>query len=400
MVVGLAVAVTTLAWILDHSSDLAPSAAAAGATAPAAEPRTLSGVLVTRARNTVEDDNVTTSRHRFLLTAAGDERVVNRPRVDLGEDNAYRVATATETMVQHLRPDRSRYVIHKGQGSGRPDSGPNDHVLRRADAAIVTGLAAAGDPRIEAVRYAGRPAWRLDTPSPINKLGGPGASPDRIEYLVDRETGLPLRVRETLRGRLLQERRVTNLRTGVPAPASAFVLAVPRRPKPERLEFDDRYRRVTLARAAAIAGYAPLVPAALGQGYRRAETSVSRLTGRTGDEAANPVSRNVVSTAYRRGFELVLVSTRCRRTRSPRCARTGGYPRWSDPIGAGESTVVSEQPLRLSEGALAGSRARLVVDPQVTPHVWALTDDLVVTISGPLSGEQLSAAAASLQPLP
>ena len=140
------------------------------------------------------------------------------------------------------------------------------------------------------------------------------------------------------------------------------------------------------------------MPASLPDGYRRSLTSIARSAGRTGNEAANPRSRNVVTTAYRRGFELVVVTTRCRRTRNP-CSRTGALPRWSDPIGAGEGSFVEERPLVLSDGALAGSRARLVIDAQATPHIWALTDNLVVTIAGPLSAGRLIAAAASLQPM-
>jgi len=394
LVAGCAVAALLPVLIL-RSDGSASTAAEPLALAAAAEasPRTMSGLLVTRSRL---GGRPATSRSSFLLAAAGDQLVVNSPRQPSGEDTAYLAATATEMRRIHP-PAKTRAIISTGLGPAPPDLGSDDHVLRRRDAQIVIALAAAGDPRVQPTTHAGRRAWRLRAGVPISKLAGPGGSPDHLEIVADRETGLPLLARETLRGKLLLERRVERLRFDVPAPASAFTLKLPRTPRP--LRFDYGHRNVPLGRAAAVVGYAPLVPAALPDGYRRSRTTIARSAGRSGNEGSNPLSRNVVTTAYRRGFELVVVATRCRRTRKPPCSKTGGFPRWSDPIGAGEGTVVDERPLALSEGALADSRARLVIDAQAVPHIWALTDNLVVTIAGPLSANQLIAAAGSLQPM-
>lgn len=38
------------------------------------------------------------------------------------------------------------------------------------------------------------------------------------------------------------------------------------------------------------------------------------------------------------------------------------------------------------------------VDPLASPHVWALTEDLVVTVSGDLTRGELLEVAESLQP--
>jgi hypothetical protein len=357
--------------------------------------RTLSGVLVWRERIGTGVAAADSSRTRFLVTAAGDQRLVELG-AGHGTASAYRTATATEIVVSR-DPTGPGAIVSTGLASGSPDAGPDDLLLQRALAGIVPALRAAGDRRIESTRYAGRPAWRLRSAVPINKLAGPGGSGDRLDIVVDRATGFPLRVRETLRGRLVEERRIVDLRVDGPAPASAFRLAVPRGHPAQRIDY--RYRRVTLRRGAAIAGYAPLEPALLPRGYRRAETSVSRKAGTSGNEGANPVSRGVVATAYRRGLDLVLVTTRRRGEGTPPCPWSGAGtgPCWEDPIGAGEGNRVVEQPLRLTTGALAASRARLILAPRAIPHVWALTSDLVVTISGDLSRAELIRAAASLK---
>jgi len=363
-----------------------------------AQARTLSGVLFTRQRYAT-DAPLTSVRTAFLVTAAGDQRLTSTgSEAGSNEDSAYQAATATQMTVTHNGPPNgTQAMITKGLASG-PDGGPKD--LRRALGGVVPALRAVGDRRIQATRFAGRSAWRLRTTALVNRYAGPGASGDRLEIIVDQATGFPLRVRETLDGRLVEERRVANLRVNVPAPASAFRLTVPRAIKTTR--FDSHYRRVPLRRAAAIVGYAPLEPGRLPSGYRRAETSVARTAGTSGNEGANPVSRDVVSTTYRRGFGLVRVTTERRGAGTPACSPggIGRGPCWSDPLGAGEGFFVTEQPVRLSQGALSGSRARLVIDPRAIPHIWALTDDLVVTISGDLSREELLAAATSLRPAP
>ncbi len=408
---GLALAAVLLAVTLSTNSG--PLTGPAGLGTPPAtaaelgarvaraitQARTLSGVLVLRERADTGAATTEVSRTRFLVTAAGDQRLTARgPSAEQGQRSAYRAATATEVSVSP-DPNGPGTLISTGLASGPPDEGPDDLLLQRALAGIVPALRAANDRRVETTRFAGRPAWRLRTTAPVNKLAGPGASGDRLEIVVDQATGFPLSVRETLRGRLLEERRIENLRVDGPAPAAAFRLAVPDQPAPQRIDY--RFRRAALSRATRIVGYQPLVPARLPDGYKRAETSISREAGTTGNEGANPVSRGVVHTAYRRGLGLVIVTTRRRGLRTPPCSSTGigSGPCWSDPIGAGEGNILTEQRLDLDAGALASSRARLVIGPRAIPHVWALTEKLVVTVSGDLSRDELVTAATSLEAL-
>jgi len=46
-------------------------------------------------------------------------------------------------------------------------------------------------------------------------------------------------------------------------------------------------------------------------------------------------------------------------------------------------------------GALAGADAELVVSPRGTPHVWAIDDELVVTVAGDASADELRRMAES-----
>ena len=48
------------------------------------------------------------------------------------------------------------------------------------------------------------------------------------------------------------------------------------------------------------------------------------------------------------------------------------------------TTAASRTTIRLERGAPSGVEARLLVVPLAVLHVWALTDDLVVTVAGDL----------------
>ncbi len=151
---------------------------------------------------------------------------------------------------------------------------------------------------------------------------------------------------------------------------------------------DAGFRRVPLDRVAGVVGYAPLVPRAMPEGYRLAEVAVARRGGPTGVEGGNPIAAGVVSLAYRRGFDRVIVTTR----------KVGPDPsRWSDPLASGEGLPDAPTPVTIAGGALDGTRAQLVTGPRATPHVWAIDEGLVVTVSGDLDADGLRAVAGSLE---
>jgi hypothetical protein len=95
----------------------------------------------------------------------------------------------------------------------------------------------------------------------------------------------------------------------------------------------------------------------------------------------------VVSTAYRRGLDRIIVSTR----------RTGPDPdAWQDPVASGEGNLVEPERVPIRAGALRGATANVLVDPRVEPHVYVVTDELVLTITGPLTRDELIRAVESI----
>jgi hypothetical protein len=69
---------------------------------------------------------------------------------------------------------------------------------------------------------------------------------------------------------------------------------------------------------------------------------------------------------------------------------------WSDPVAAGEPTRPPEQ-VTFDGGVLDGATGELVTDPNSVPHVWGMTDTLVMTVAGDLSRGELLRVAQSLR---
>lgn len=109
------------------------------------------------------------------------------------------------------------------------------------------------------------------------------------------------------------------------------------------------------------------------------------LRGPTRD-GVNPPSRFVVSLACRYGLSQFIVTTRATGPDA------GG---WRDPFGP--APRAARQATTLAGGALSGTDAEVVVAPEVTPHLWAVNDELVVTIAGHLTRDELVQVAGSLR---
>ncbi|MDQ4059438.1 MAG: hypothetical protein M3124_09985, partial [Actinomycetota bacterium] len=104
---------------------------------------------------------------------------------------------------------------------------------------------------------------------------------------------------------------------------------------------------------------------------------------------SNPATIQAVSLSFRRGLDQFIVTTRL----------VGEDARaWSDPFATGEGSVQGPERVRFTSGALAGHDGELITDPLVGPHVWALTEELVVTVSGDLTRDELLRVARSLEP--
>jgi hypothetical protein len=356
------------------------TAAQLGATVTRALARVdaLSAVLVVRER-AASDAPLRTTRARVLLTSAGDVRVEGAERL-----LAYHADSGVQTALRD--PLIPGAVVEEGLAPGPPDR-TGDRAVALDLGAVARALRAAGRAPVREVRVAGRPAWRIVLPAAIDVHALPGDSGDRVDVAVDRASGIPLRVRETYRGRFVREQRLERIRLDPAIPAGAFALVAPG----DALRLDAGFERSTLGAARGAIGYAPLAPRWLPAGFARAETAVAVATDPTGAEAMNPPSRDVVSTAYRRGLQTVVVTTR----------RVGADPRaWTDPLAAGEGFLVRPQQICFTRGALAGRCGQQLVAPRALPHVWAVAGGLVVTVAGDLTAPELRRAAESLAPVP
>jgi hypothetical protein len=345
----------------------------------------LSGILVFDGPEKGDEN-----RWRFALTAEGDFRLAG---LTLEEEFAYDASRGVERSISTSASiegdDTPFYAVRRGLAPGPPDPSPSSSILQRGYGAVVRAFLAVADPRVAEITYQGRPAWRLESPvSPNLVVLGFAPTADRIVVTVDQTSGIPVRILETFQGQFVREFRMEELAVDRDVPRETFTLEFPE--GAEVMRSDEGYRRVPLADAEEIVGYAPLVPNAVPDGYELAEVAVATKTGLpTGVEGGNPASTRVVSLSYRRGLDQLIVTTRLR--------RVPGFPdRWDDPLATGEGFVDEPEPIRLSGGALAGIRGELLIVPRNVPHLWALTDELVVTVGGDLSRAELLQAAESL----
>jgi hypothetical protein len=340
----------------------------------------------------------TTLRWTFVTDAAGDERVTGIGRQD---DTAY---SASRREQRVLSDGNQPAQVISNLPAGPPDFAARPSVLRRDVASVVRAfLATTDDVPVTEVSEQGRAAWRLVAPVIPNKLAGPGASGDQLDVVVDRQTGFPLRITETLAGQFLDEVRLSDLVVDDPVDPATFTFDVPTGSRTFRQ--DVGFRAVTLDQVAAIVGYRPVLPSAnsLPPGYQLAEVTVATTAQSTGSEGANPRSRNVVSVAYRRGFDRIVVTTRATGTAVP-CSTTapgtGSTACWADPLASGEGFVDQPQPFTVGGGALAGARAELVISPRGVPHVWTIDARLVTTVGGDASAVELRRMAESFAAAP
>jgi hypothetical protein len=340
--------------------------------------RNLSGVLVATGPRAGD-----TARWRFSLDASGDVRL-DGPQA--GEAMTYDARTGVVRSAQHsasLGGGPLFYAERRGVAPGSPDQGPPTWVLPEEYGAYVRAALDDTPSSVRATTYAGRPAWRLEVDVTPNAIV-PGLSGDRLAITVDRETGMPVSIAESKRGITLRNLRIEQLAVNRALDAGTFRLAFPA--GSDVSQSDDGFRRVPLAALSAAVPYRPLVPTWLPAGYRLSEVAVADRAAPTGKEGGNPPSVDVVSLSYRRGLDQVIVTTRLRH---------GGA--WSDPLASPEGYTDAPEQLDLAGGALAGADVRVVVSPHTTPHLWALTDELVVTVGGDLDRSELTRVAASLE---
>ena len=328
-------------------------------------------------------------RSRFLLTARGDLRLSESSALVPEHEVAYDAVRSVEREYSRHDDGTVSAGVRRGLAPGWPDPTSSEWVLPNEFGALVRAFLAARDPTVEETTYEGRPAWQLEVDAVPSGVV-PEFTGDAFTITVDQETGMPVFVKETQDGAFRREMRIEGLRVDPDLRPGSFSLDFPPEAQPNVL--DHGFRRVRLDAVAGAVGYAPLAPTWLPEGYEPAEVAVTAgNTGTpTGVEGSNPTSTDVVSLSYRRGIDQVLVTTRRR--------HVPGFPDlWSDPLATGEGYVDQPERIVARRGALSGVEINLLIVARNLPHVWALTDELVVTVSGDLSRNELIHVTESLR---
>jgi hypothetical protein len=352
--------------------------------------RAFSSLRTLRGEATIEYPSIpATVRSSFVITATGDFRVVGITR---REGESYNSATGVYRSYQVAASGRVVATESRGAAPGPPDHLPSPSLLERSVGSLVRAFLAADiDRPVQDVDYEGRPAWRVVVPVSIDLAPGPDGAPPgpvgEIDVTVDRQTGFPVRTITSSHGAVSSVVRLSELQVDAPDMPTRLDVAFPPGTLPVA-GVDLGFRRVPLVDVATAVGYTPLVPETVPGGFRLAEVAVADETPVTG--VGNPRSARVVSLAYQRGFDRLVVTTRA----------TGGDPtRWSDPVGRGSGPgTAAPEPVTLTGGALDGAAAEVVLRTQDVPHAWAVTDRLVVTVAGDLSRSELVDVMQSLSP--
>ena len=276
-----------------------------------------------------------------------------------------------------------RVDVERDYALGPPDRWANFG----ADLSATALALQAGDKAtLETTFHEGRPVWVI---SLSGGLAGPlSLDPDETALItIDQRTCLPTRFQALQDGVLKLEMTWKNMRIDEPLPDSAFTFAPPKGVKV--FHSDDGFRRLPLARIASAEGYVTLVPGWLPSGYAQRWSAAAARSS-----TANGLTRGrrVVAIQYTRGFDALTVTTR--RVRDPRSAAVNDpvevEPHWGN--------LVSRE-VRLRSGAFAGVTARVVVAPRITiPHLYAVKDDVLLTVAGGATAKELIAVAESLQP--
>jgi outer membrane lipoprotein-sorting protein len=353
----------------------------------------VSGTLVVRSSLPTEQRRGASreQRWRFVVTARGDFRLtrIGRPG-DVAYDAGDNIERSLNTSASIPDSDVLFGAEITDLPPGPPDQGPSTTALDRSLGAAVRALASSDGGEVQEIGYEGREAWALETELPVPDYAEDYEFwPNHLEVVVDKETGFPVRALASRDSKMIYEARTEDLEVDGNVPPDAFTLEFP--PGVEVSRSDAGFARVSLDEVAAIVGYDPLVPRFVPEGYELAEVTVARRAGATGAFEGNPATTKAVSLSYRRGLDHLIVTTRL---------AGDDAAAWRDPFATGEGAAREPERVAFASGVLAGHEGELVIDPLVPPHVWALTEDLVVTVSGDLTRDELVEVSESLEAYP
>ncbi|MDQ1518463.1 MAG: hypothetical protein QOE80_4293, partial [Actinomycetota bacterium] len=312
------------------------------------------------------------------------------------DDAAYDAGTGRQVEVASGGPGASKDHPNAFVSTGVPAGGPDMRVTKPAPLGpigdFVVALARAGDSRITTTSYAGRPAWHYDGPTVKDRLGGDRA-PDHAVADVDQATGVLLQL---TRSSTYEQQHpgggfgtthfsASGITTSDQADRSGYQLNPPAGAK--TTTFSIGFVPKTLDEAAASGlPYDLLVPRLVPGGFEPQSVSVDKdVASSSGPEGMNPPATSVVAMTWRNGAQEFTVTLRPK-----------GADQWDDPLGA-EGLMLDAQPVRLALEGRPELEGTVAVDAPIRPHLWGITGDVVVTVSGDLPRAELEAVAGSLR---
>ncbi|HVW32060.1 MAG TPA: hypothetical protein VHL53_05940, partial [Acidimicrobiia bacterium] len=396
LVVAAAGAVTVLRRG-DHSSSVRtagrPAGTAPGATATTAGPATAAAPAEFSATfEGIEGEMCPVGAPacriwKLTLAADGSFRWTS---TDGSDDMAYDAPTGVGRHVEVVSagPGASKAHPNAFVTTGVPAGGPDMRITKPDPLGpigdFVMALARAGDPRVTATTYEGRPAWHYDGPTVQDRLGGRDA-PNHAVADVDQETGVILQLTRSVGSRAITHFSAGDIATSDRTDRARYRLDPPAGAKTNT--FSIGFSTTTLDGAAAAVPYDLLVPGDVPAGFTLESVAYDAdVASSTGPEGMNPPARQIVAMTWRNGAGEFTVTLRPR-----------GADQWDDPFGA-EGMTPDSKPVHL---ALAGGRPPLdgsvAVDAPIRPHLWGITGDVVVTVSGDLPRADLETIAGSLR---
>jgi hypothetical protein len=281
--------------------------------------------------------------------------------------------------------DRPNYIVSTGVPAGGPDQRVSRPDPLGPTADFVAALARVDDPRISTGTVAGRPTWHYDGPAVQDRLGGDGA-PNHIVADVDQASGVLLELTRRIDDLVVNRFTASDIVTGNQADRTKYRVEVPPGAKTTPVSIGFEHKTLDEAAAAGLP-YQLLVPNQVPDGFTLESVSFDRdVPSATGPEGMNPPAKQIVAMTWYDGTHRFTVTLRPK-----------GTDRWDDPFGA-EGMVPDDRPVVLPLPGRAPLNASVIVDAPFVPHLWGITGDIVVTVSGDLPRAELERVAGSLQP--
>jgi hypothetical protein len=311
---------------------------------------------------------------------------------DGGDDMAFDASTSRHVEIVTRGEGASKQHPNAFVSTGVPVGGPFQGVTNPDPLSpirdFVIALARANDSRITATTVAGRPAWHYDGPIVQDRLGGDRA-PNHAVADVDQASGVLLQLTRRVGDQVVTRFTASDVTVADRVDRSRYQLTPP--PGSKTTPVAIGYTPKTLDEAAAGLPYDLLVPAWVPDGFTLGSVNsvaVARdAASPTGPEGVNAPTNPVVNMTWRRGAQTFTVTLR----------PSEGHPDWNDPLGQ-EGLVLDARTVRLALDGRPPLEGQVAVDPPVEPHVWGVTGDIVVTVSGDLARADLERVAGSLRP--